>query len=124
MSELHERILIVDDEANVRALYSRVLEKEGYKVDSAASGGEALEKLATHSFDLVVTDLKMNGVDGLEVVKQGKAVNRKVPFILISGYGTAQTAVTAAKEGADIFLMKPVDIADLKAAVKEALVKK
>jgi DNA-binding NtrC family response regulator len=124
MTELHERILVVDDEVNVRALYSRVLQKEGYTVECAASGGEAIEKLATSSFDLVVTDLKMNGVDGLEVVKRGKAVNRKVPFILISGYGTAQMAITAAKEGADIFLMKPIDIADLKAAVKGALANK
>jgi len=121
MSDIPERILVVDDELHVRILYSRVLEKEGYKVDCVASGGEALEKLAAESFDLVVTDLKMNGVDGLEVVKQGKVVSPKVPFILISGYGTAQTAVTAAQEGADIFLMKPIDIADLKAAVKEAL---
>jgi DNA-binding NtrC family response regulator len=79
--------------------------------------------LANRSFDLVVTDLKMDGIDGLDVVKKGKTVNRAVPFILISGYGTAQTAGTAAKEGADMFLMKPIELTDLKLAVKKALQK-
>jgi len=121
MTESHERILVVDDEKNVRVLFSRILQKEGYEVECASSGSEAIEKLARSSFDLVVTDLKMNGVDGLDVVRRGKTVNQAVPFILITGYGTAQTAVTAAKEGADAFLMKPIEITDLKLAVKKAL---
>ena len=121
MTESHERILVVDDEKNVRVLFSRILQKEGYEVECASSGSEAIEKLATSSFDLVVTDLKMNGVDGLDVVRRGKTMNQAVPFILITGYGTAQTAVTAAKEGADVFLMKPIEITDLKLAVKKAL---
>jgi|SRR6266436_3698428 DNA-binding NtrC family response regulator len=121
MTESHERILVVDDEKNVRVLFSRILQKEGYEVECASSGSEAIEKLARSSFDLVVTDLKMNGVDGLDVVRRGKTVNHAVPFILITGYGTAQTAVTAAKEGADVFLMKPIEITDLKMAVKKAL---
>jgi DNA-binding NtrC family response regulator len=121
MTEPQVRILVVDDEKHVRVLYSRVLQKEGYAVECAASGSEAIEKLATESFDLVVTDLKMNGVDGLDVVKRGKRVNQALPFILISGYGTAQTAASAAQEGADIFLMKPIDMTELKSAVKKAL---
>ena len=123
MTESHERILVVDDEENVRVLFSRILQKEGYEVECASSGSEAIEKLAKRSFDLVVTDLKMDGIDGLDVVKKGKTVNRAVPFILISGYGTAQTAGTAAKEGADMFLMKPIELTDLKRAVKKALQK-
>ena len=123
MTESHERILVVDDEKHVRILFSRILQKEGYEVECASSGSEAIEKLAKRSFDLVVTDLKMDGIDGLDVVKKGKTVNRAVPFILISGYGTAQTAGTAAKEGADVFLMKPIELTDLKRAVKKALQK-
>jgi DNA-binding NtrC family response regulator len=98
-----------------------VLQKEGYQVECASSGSEAIEKLAEKSFDLVVTDLKMDGVDGLDVVRKGKGVNRGLPFILISGYGTAQTAASAAQEGADIFLMKPIDMTELKSAVKKVL---
>jgi DNA-binding NtrC family response regulator len=123
MTESHERILVVDDEENVRVLFSRILQKEGYEVECASSGTEAIEKLANNCFDLVVTDLKMNGVDGLDVVRKGKTVNQTMPFILISGYGTSQTAGTAAREGADMFLMKPIEISELKLAVKKALQK-
>ena len=123
MTESHERILVVDDEENVRVLFSRILQKEGYQVECASSGSEAIEKLANSSFDLVVTDLKMNGIDGLDVVRKGKTVNHTMPFILISGYGTNQTAGTAAREGADMFLMKPIEITELKLAVKKALQK-
>ena len=123
MTESHERILVVDDEENVRLLFSRVLQKVGYEVECASSGSEAIEKLANNCFDLVVTDLKMNGVDGLDVVRKGKTVNQTMPFILISGYGTSQTAGTAAREGADMFLMKPIEITELKLAVKTALQK-
>jgi DNA-binding NtrC family response regulator len=121
MMESHEKILVVDDEERVRILFKRILLKEGYEVDCAASGSEAIDKLAKDSFDLVVTDLKMDGIDGLDLIKKGKTMNQALPFILISGYGTAQTAVSAAKEGADVYLMKPIDITDLKLAVKKAL---
>jgi DNA-binding NtrC family response regulator len=117
----HERILVVDDEKNVRALFERVLSKEGYQVECAASGSEAINKLATDSFDVVVTDLKMDGIDGFDLIKKGKREKQDLPFVLISGYGTSQTAALAAKEGADVFLMKPIDITDLKMAVKKAL---
>jgi DNA-binding NtrC family response regulator len=121
MTASQQRILVVDDEEHVRTLFSRVLRKEGYEVDCAASGTEAIEKLDRDSFDLVVTDLKMNGIDGLDLVRRGKTANQRLPFILISGYGTAQTAVSAAKEGADVFLMKPIDMTELRSAVRTVL---
>jgi DNA-binding NtrC family response regulator len=121
VTDSHEKILVVDDEKHVRALFERVLVKEGYQVECAASGCEAIDKLASDSFDLVVTDLKMDGIDGLDLIKKGKRAKQDLPFILISGYGTAHTAVSAAKEGADVYLMKPIDITDLKSAVKKAL---
>jgi DNA-binding NtrC family response regulator len=121
MMDSHEKILVVDDEKNVRVLFERILAKEGYEVECAASGSEAIDKLANNSFDLVVTDLKMEGIDGLDLIRKGKKTNQAIPFILISGYGTAQTAVSAAQEGADVYLMKPIDMKDLKLAVKRAL---
>ena len=121
MMDSHEKILVVDDEKNVRVLFERILAKEGYEVECAASGSEAIDKLANNSFDLVVTDLKMDGIDGLDLIRKGKRTNQAIPFILISGYGTAQTAVSAAQEGADVYLMKPIDMKDLKLAVKRAL---
>ena len=121
MMDSHEKILVVDDEKNVRVLFERILAKEGYAVECAASASEAMDKLASNSFDLVVTDLKMDGIDGLDLIRKGKRTNQALPFILISGYGTAQTAVSAAQEGADVYLMKPIDMKDLKLAVKRAL---
>jgi DNA-binding NtrC family response regulator len=120
----HERVLVVDDEKNVRVLFERVLSKEGYQVECAASGAEAIDKLAKHSFDVVVTDLKMDGIDGFDLIKKGKRERRDLPFVLISGYGTSQTASLAAKEGADVFLAKPIDLVDLKTAIKKAVRKK
>jgi DNA-binding NtrC family response regulator len=121
MMDTHEKILVVDDEKHVRTLFERVLVKEGYQVECAASGSEAIDKLASNSFDLVVTDLKMDGIDGLDLIKKGKRAKQDLPFVLISGYGTAQTAGLAAEEGVDVFLMKPIDITELKSAVKKAL---
>jgi len=71
-----ERILIVDDEENVCLLFKRILDKEGYEVECAASGEDALAKLEHRPFDLVITDLKMPGMDGLELLARGKAARR------------------------------------------------
>lgn len=120
----HEKVLVVDDEKNVRVLFERVLSKEGYQVECAATGAEAIDKLAQHAFDVVVTDLKMTGIDGFDVIKKGKRERQDLRFILISGYGTPKTAELAAQEGADAFLAKPIDLIDLKMAVKSALRKK
>jgi DNA-binding NtrC family response regulator len=119
----HERILIVDDEENVLVLFKRVLAKEGYQVECASSAYEALNRLENNSFNLVLTDLKMDGMDGIDLVRKSKAVNPTVPFIMITAYGTIQAAMTAANEGVENFLVKPIDIAELKLAVKKALEK-
>lgn len=121
MSQSHERILIVDDEENVLVLFKRVLAKEGYQVECASSGYEALHRLENNSFNLVLTDLKMNGMDGLDLVRKSKALNPAVPFIMITAYGTIQAAMTAGKEGVENFLIKPIDIEELKLAVKKVL---
>lgn len=121
MSQSHERILIVDDEENVLVLFRRVLVKEGYDVECASSGYEALNRLENDSFNLVLTDLKMNGMDGIELVRKSKAVHPALPFIMITAYGTIQAAMTAGKEGVEDFLVKPIDIQDLKLAVKKVL---
>jgi DNA-binding NtrC family response regulator len=123
VKQAHERILIVDDEENVLVLFKRVLAKEGYQVECASSAYEALNRLENNSFNLVLTDLKMDGMDGIDLVRKSKAVNPTVPFIMITAYGTIQAAMTAANEGVENFLVKPIDIAELKLAVKKALEK-
>lgn len=121
MRQPHERILIVDDEENVLVLFKRVLAKEGYDVECASSGYEALHRLENNSFNLVLTDLKMDGMDGLDLMRKSKALNPAVPFIMITAYGTIQAAMTAGKEGVENFLIKPIDIEELKLAVKKVL---
>jgi DNA-binding NtrC family response regulator len=117
----HERILVVDDEENVLVLFKRVLAKEGYDVECASSAYEALNRLENNSFNLVLTDLKMDGMDGIDLVRKSKAVHPTLPFIMITAYGTIQAAMTAGKEGVEDFLVKPIDIENLKLAVKKAL---
>jgi DNA-binding NtrC family response regulator len=121
VSQPHERILIVDDEENVLVLFKRVLAKEGYQVECASSAYEALDRLENNSFNLVLTDLKMDGMDGIDLVRKSKAVNPALPFIMITAYGTIQAAMRAGQEGVENFLVKPVDIEELKLAVKKAL---
>jgi DNA-binding NtrC family response regulator len=121
--ESPERILVVDDEENVLVLFKRILAKEGYEVECATSGYEALEKLEDDTFDLVLTDLKMNGMDGMDLIRKSKALNPAVPFVMITAYGTIEAAMTAGKEGVENFLIKPIDIQELKSAVKRALQK-
>jgi len=121
MGESHERILIADDEENLVTLFKRILQKEGHEVQCASSGEEALDKLETEWFDLVITDLKMPGLDGLELLKKGKAVNPAMPFIMLTAFGTVHSAVEAMKEGAYDYLVKPLDTEELKVVVKKAL---
>lgn len=116
-----QRILVVDDEPNMLALFRRVLGKEGYRVECASSGEEAIERLETEWFDLVISDLKMPGFDGLELLRRMKTVNHVAPFIMLTAYGTVDSAVRAMKEGAHDYLTKPINNEELKLVVKKAL---
>src|SRR5918995_1647293 len=104
-----ERILIVDDEENVLALCQTILQKRGYEVERASTAEEALDRLESELFDVVITDLKMPGMSGLDLLSKGKALNPFMPFIMLTGFGTVHSAVEAMKEGAYDYLIKPVD---------------
>jgi DNA-binding NtrC family response regulator len=116
-----QRILIVDDEENVVALFKRVLTKKGYAVQGASMAEEALEKLEMELFDLVVTDLKMPGMSGLDLLRNGKVLAPSTPFVLLTAFGTVQTAVQAMKDGAYDYLIKPVDNEELTLVVERGL---
>jgi two-component system NtrC family response regulator len=121
MGERLERILIVDDEEHVCALFKRVMEKEGHDAVCASSGEEGLQQLETEWFDLVISDLKMPGMGGLEFLKQGKTLNPVLPFIMLTAFGAVDSAVAAMKEGAYDYIQKPVDTEELKLVVEKAL---
>lgn len=103
------RILVVDDELIVRDSIKEWLEDEGFSVDMAESGFEALEKLSKGPFDLMLVDVKMPGMDGVEVLKRSKEISPGIPVVMMTAYATVETAVEAMKVGAFDYLMKPFD---------------
>lgn len=115
------RILVVDDEQNMLALFQRVLGRAGYQVVCASSGEEALNALEAAWFDLVISDLRMAGLDGVELLLATKKIRPDLPFLLLTAYGTVDSAVTAMKEGACEYLSKPVDTEELRSVVCRTL---
>ena len=103
------RILIVDDEMVVRDSLKEWLEDEGFRVDTAESGSDALEKLTKEAFHLMLLDIKMPGMDGVEVLKRSKEMRPELPVVMMTAYATVETAVEAMKIGALEYLMKPFD---------------
>ncbi len=116
-----QRILVVDDERVTRLNLQHVLSKEGYEVVLAASGVEALGLLRKGAFDIIVTDLKMDRVDGMEVLKKAKEENPNTEVIIITGYATVPTAIDAMKKGSFHFLAKPLKLDEIRNTVKRAL---
>jgi DNA-binding response OmpR family regulator len=124
MSHSKASILVIDDESIVQESCRRILVPEGYAVESAYTGQEGLGRLADASFDLVITDLKMPGISGMEALKKIKHDDPDVGIIMITGYSTTDTAVEAMKLGAFDYLPKPFTPDELMAAVSKALEKK
>jgi len=104
----HAKVLVVDDEAVVGQSFDRVLSEKGYEVNTALSGEEALRKVGTNGYDLVFTDIKMPGMDGLEVAKRIKEMNPWVPVVVVTGYGTEDNEARAEEIGVSGFLRKPL----------------
>lgn len=122
--ELSEsRILVADDEALIRGSLREILEYEGYRVEEAADGKEAWEQLRKTSFDAVFCDIKMPGIDGIELLEKIREF-RDIPFIMISGHGDIQTAVDCIKKGAFDFIAKPLEINRILVSLKNALDKR
>ena len=114
-------ILVVDDKDTVRQMLSKTLQSEGYEVDMAADGATALEKAKEKQYDLVLTDLKLPEKDGLEVLSTMKDLDPDVAVIVMTAYGTIESAVQAMKMGAFDFLTKPFDTDHLNMLIKRAL---
>jgi len=118
------KILVVDDDQGMREFLGIMLTREGYKVKTASGGKEALSLCGKRKFDLVITDLKMPRIDGIDLLKAIKEISPETMVILITGYASGETAVAAMKEGAFDYLEKNFDVEDLKSTVKDALGKK
>lgn len=115
------RILIVDDEVNIRTALGRLLERRGYEVGCAGSGSEALDLLGRAAFHVVITDLKMFGLDGLGVLRGAREAQPETEVIILTAYGTVDSAVEAMKRGAYDYLAKPMDPDRLALVVEKAV---
>jgi two-component system, NtrC family, response regulator PilR len=117
-------ILIVDDELSMREFLEILLTREGYTVSCASSGEEACSILDKEKFDLVITDIRMDEIDGLGVLRKAKEADSDIPVILISAFATAETAVEAMKDGAYDYIPKPFEVDEFKKVVRDAIHKK
>ena len=114
-------ILIVDDEKAIRKTLGEILSYEGYKMDEAGDGEEALKKFKEKSYDVVLCDIKMPKMDGIEFLERARESNPDVPIIMISGHGTIETAVEAVKKGAYDYISKPPDLNRLLITIRNAM---
>lgn len=115
------KILIIDDERAIRNTLREILEYEDYTVEDIDNGIDGLELIQKNDYDLVLCDIKMNRMDGMEVLTEALAIKPDLPFIMISGHGTVETAVEASKKGAFDFISKPPDLNRLLITVRNAL---
>lgn len=118
------KILIIDDERAIRSTLREILEYEDYQVEDIDNGIDALQLIKKNDYDLILCDIKMNKMDGMEVLTEGLKIHPDLPFIMISGHGTVETAVEASKKGAFDFISKPPDLNRLLITVRNALERK
>jgi excisionase family DNA binding protein len=114
-------ILVVDDEGAVRDLLAKTLTMADYDVDAAKDGQEAIERLRTITYDLLITDLKMPGMDGLAVIREARRISADLPIIVITGYSTEASAIEAINLGVAGYLTKPFRLPRILAATARAL---
>ncbi|MFC1891231.1 sigma-54-dependent transcriptional regulator [Thermodesulfobacteriota bacterium] len=114
-------ILVVDDDQSMREFLEILLTKEGYQVDLASSGEEGIEILSDKSFDLVISDIRMRNLNGIDVLRKAKQINPETMVIMISAFATAETAVEAMREGAYDYVPKPFKVNEFKRIVCDTL---
>ncbi|MEJ2726229.1 MAG: response regulator [Deltaproteobacteria bacterium] len=118
------KLMLVDDEERFLQTTSKLISRKGYQVVTAASGAEAIEKLLTENVHVVILDVKMPGMDGIETLKAIKSRFPMVEVIMLTGHATVETAVEGLKSGATDYLMKPTDVGELLQKAEEAFAKR
>ncbi len=116
-----DTILVIEDKESMAEMLKNSLESEGYKVITVGNGKEGLRQIKESRIDLVITDLKIPGKDGIEILRAAKEENQLIPVIVMTAFGSVETAVTAMKEGAFDFITKPFDVDHLLVLIKRAL---
>ncbi|RMG64178.1 MAG: sigma-54-dependent Fis family transcriptional regulator [Calditrichaeota bacterium] len=118
------RVMVVDDEENIREVLSNYLTGLGYQVVTATDGQDALNKFQKDQFDLIISDLLMPNIDGLDLLKRIREQDKEVIFLMITGYPSIETAVEAIKKGAYDYITKPFHMEDVKIRIERAFEKK
>ncbi len=118
---MKHKILVVDDERSIREFFDILLRKEGYEVACAENGKEAVHLLNEQDFDLVISDVVMDGVSGIEVLRHAKSKDTDTVVIMITAYASAETAIEAMKEGAFDYISKPFRVEEIKVIISKAL---
>ncbi len=116
-----DSILVVEDEAGTRATLSAILEDAGYEVAGLEKGTEAQEMIRNHSFNVIITDIRLPDVGGLEILELAKEINPDVAVIMMTGYASIETAVNAVNEGAYAYFVKPINPDEIKTTITNAL---
>ena len=114
------RVLIVDDNREIRTILEEYLREEGYAAEGAGDGNEALAKHGESPFDLIITDLNMPGMTGMELIKAISKEESTTEFIIITGYASLDSAIEAVKAGAFDYIVKPFRIEELRVVIKNA----
>jgi len=118
------KILIVEDDQKMNQALLHIISKEGYSAQSVDSGEKALEQIKDTQFDLIISDLKLPGIDGRQLLKATKKYDADILFVIITAYGTVDTAVSAMKEGAEDYILKPFDMEELRLVIKKIMEKR
>ncbi|MCL5023174.1 MAG: sigma-54 dependent transcriptional regulator [Nitrospirae bacterium] len=124
MEQRKSKILVIEDEKNMREILKMLLEGEGYGVSTAMHGNEGLDCLDRDIFDLIITDIKMPGVDGFQILKKAREISPDTFVIMITAFGTTESAIEAMKFGAYDYIHKPFKIDEIRLVVKNALEKR
>ncbi len=115
------KILIVDDEIGTRDILQQILKEMKYDVQAVANGYKAIEIIKEEKFDVLITDIRMPGIDGLSVLEVAKKIDPDIEVIMITAYASLKSAIEALRDGAADYLMKPINIDELKATLRNAL---
>jgi len=121
---MSKKILVVDDEKHIRDSCTKLLIRKRYDAEGAESGAEALEMISNNHYDLVLLDVRMPGMDGIEVLRRAKELKPDILVLILTGHGTIDTANEALELGAAGFIRKPIAIENLADSIDEALEKR